>query len=242
MTKPDPILTAEKILRAKYPGALLAFAGGSFNRGEATAYSDIDLVVIFNRLEYGWRESFSFEGWPVEAFIHDPQTLRYFFAKDAREGTCILASMVVEGPAVPKGHVLATQLKGEAAETIAAGPPPWEEATITEKRYQITNIVDDLRDPRNPIEAAASIGALYSSLGEFYLRTQRLWSAGDKHISRRLAKANPDLAHCWSTAFLKAWAGERAELLAMAEDILAPYGGLLFNGYKLPAPADWRMV
>ena len=238
----DPVEVAQNILKVKYPDALLAFAGGSFNRGEATAYSDIDLVVIFDRLEHGWRESFTFDGWPVEAFVHDPQTLRYFFAKDAEEGTSILASMVSEGPAVLASHALADQLKAEARKISAAGPPLWDEPTITEKRYQITNLVDDLRDPRNPIEAAASIAALHQSLGEFYFRTKQLWWCADKHIPRKLAKANPQLAVRWNTAFLKAWSGERAALITLAEEILAPYGGFLFDGYKLPAPADWRLA
>ena len=242
MNKKDPVEVAGNILREKYPQALFAFAGGSFNHGEATAYSDIDLVVVFETLPHGWRESFTFEDWPVEAFVHDPQTLRYFFQRDVESGACILPTMVSEGPVVPNDHSLATEFKNQALEIIRTGPAAWDEQTIEEKRYQITNLVDDLRAPRSHIEAAATIGAIHEKLAEFYLRTNGRWWAGDKHIPRKLTKADPALAARWSEIFLKALAGERQLLLALTEEMLAPHGGLLFDGYKLPAPADWRLA
>lgn len=49
--KKSPYLVAENILKQKYPDAALAFVAGSFNRNEETEFSDIDLVVIFPKLE-----------------------------------------------------------------------------------------------------------------------------------------------------------------------------------------------
>jgi hypothetical protein len=42
-----------------------------------SAYSDLDLVVIYKRLPNAYGESFRFDDMPVEALIHDP-TLNYF--------------------------------------------------------------------------------------------------------------------------------------------------------------------
>ena len=49
--------------------------------GEGTSHSDIDLVVIFASLEHARRGVFLFiyDSVPIEAFLHDPATLRYFF-------------------------------------------------------------------------------------------------------------------------------------------------------------------
>jgi predicted nucleotidyltransferase len=63
---------AKEILESKYPDASAMFLAGSIVRGESTSYSDLDLVVIFDKLPTAHRESFYSQGFPIEAFIHDP--------------------------------------------------------------------------------------------------------------------------------------------------------------------------
>ena len=48
-------------------------------RGEHTNTSDLDLVVLYTSIPNAFRDSYVFEGWPIEAFVHDYQTLHYFF-------------------------------------------------------------------------------------------------------------------------------------------------------------------
>jgi predicted nucleotidyltransferase len=67
--KKSPVVVASEILKQKYPDARVAFVAGSFNRGEATPYSDIDLVVIFEKLKAGWRESCVLDGGAGEVFF-----------------------------------------------------------------------------------------------------------------------------------------------------------------------------
>ncbi len=59
----------------RYADAAAVFAAGSIVRGEGTAFSDLDLVVVYPRLPCAYRKSFRCEGYPVEAFVHDPETL-----------------------------------------------------------------------------------------------------------------------------------------------------------------------
>ena len=106
----------------------------------------------------------------------------------------------------------------------------------------MTDILDDLHDVRNEIEAAALIGALHEKLGEFYFRVNNLWSASRKQIPRKLAKIDPALAQRWSESFLAGWAGDTKGLIHFAEDVMAPLGGLLFDGYRSDAPKDKRIV
>lgn len=47
-------------------------------RGEGLPSSDLDVVVLFDSVARAWRESFHFEGWPIEIFAHDSETLVYF--------------------------------------------------------------------------------------------------------------------------------------------------------------------
>lgn len=215
--------------------------GGSFNRGQATLFSDIDLVVIFEKLDHAFRESFLFEDWPIEAFVHDPETLRYFFFEvDAKSGIPALPTMVLEGPPIPAVHPIADELKALAQEVMSGQPPAWDAKTLEAKRYRITDMVADIRDARTALEAAATIGVLHEELGNFYFRSKGLWSASDKQIPRRLAAVDPTLAVRWTEAFLEAWRGQRETLILLVEEILAPYDGFLFEGYRLDAPAEWR--
>lgn len=241
LNRRPPVDVARDILTDRYPNALLAFVAGSFNRGEATMFSDIDLVVIFQKLDYAWRESFVFQEWPVEVFAHDPETLRYFFHDDARTGVPMLSAMVLEGPVVPVGHPMEDEFKAMAAQALSDKAPQWDAETLSRKRCAISDLIDDLRDPRNAIEAAAIIGRLHEQLGDFYFRSLGVWSASGKHITRRLEKIDTVLSTRWEEAFLDAWSGQRSKLIHLTEEILRPQGGLLFDGYRLEAPPHWRI-
>ena len=65
----------KEIYETRYPQSQLIFFAGSIVRGEGTSASDLDLVVVFDQLPNAYRESFIYKDWPVEAFVHDPQTL-----------------------------------------------------------------------------------------------------------------------------------------------------------------------
>lgn len=63
--RPTPWEAAPRIWAERYPGAALIIVAGSVVRGEGTATSDLDLVVVFKSLEQPFRESFYFGTWPV---------------------------------------------------------------------------------------------------------------------------------------------------------------------------------
>ncbi len=98
----DLIKITKQILDDRYPDADVIFLAGSLLRGEGTPYSDLDLVVIFEQLPHAWRESFNFKGYPVEAFVHDPETFNHFIFELGRpSGLAAMAHMVAEGVEVP---------------------------------------------------------------------------------------------------------------------------------------------
>ena len=72
---------ANEIRSNRYKDAEAVFAAGSIIRGEGTPFSDLDLVVVYAELRCAFRQSFRFGGYPVEAFVHDPATLEYFFVE-----------------------------------------------------------------------------------------------------------------------------------------------------------------
>jgi predicted nucleotidyltransferase len=100
---------AKAIQAARYTGAA-TFAAGSIVRGEGTSTSDLDLVVVYAQLSRAYRESFRFDGYPVEAFIHDPATLEYFVLEiDRPSGVPALSQMIAEGVEIPGPTALSRQ-------------------------------------------------------------------------------------------------------------------------------------
>lgn len=235
------IRIAREICCAKYPDAKITFLAGSIMRGEGTPYSDLDLVVIYDKLPNAYRDSFYFQGYPVEAFVHDPETLHFFIERERVSGLCIMAQMVSEGLEIPETCALSQSLKEFAQSVINAPPPELSDEDLRKVRYNITNLVDDIRAPRSKEEAVASGTILYESLANCYLRTNNLWEAKGKTIPRKLKRADSEFYLRFCGSFQKLFTdGQVEEVIALSEEILEPIGGFLFEGHKLDAPADHR--
>src|SRR5204863_8980776 len=141
-----------------------------------SSFSDLDLVVIFDKLPAAYRESFYFQGFPVEAFVHDPETLNYFLHDvDRPSGIPSLAQMILEGVEVPKPSELSGSLKELATSVLEMRPPALSEKEISKLRYNITSLVDDIRQPRSQAELVAAGTQLYEALADYYFRTNNLW-------------------------------------------------------------------
>lgn len=239
--RPSPYDVAQELFETRFKGAELVFVAGSIRRNEATISSDIDLVVVYSKLEQPYRESLIHKGWPVECFVHDPETLNYFILElNVKEGVPSLLSMVVEGQAIPDPHPLANQLKSLADRVLNMGPPKYSEEQLIGFRYGISDLLDDLRSPKNDFEQKAILAKLHEQLGNFWFRAQGRWSASGKHIPRRMQKLDPAFAQQWTQAFDAAFLGKASQVIALAEKILSSYGGCIFEGFRSEAPKEWR--
>ena len=232
-----------RLRREKYPDADVIFLAGSVIRGEGTRTSDLDVVVAYNSLPNAWRDSYRYGGWPVEAFVHDPQTLDYFIHKvDAPGGVPSLAAMVSEGIELPSPTELSKSLKQLANDALQAGPPRWAAKDIDSSRYFISDLIEDLKEPRTPGEMYAIASQLYNAIANHYFRSRGLWSANGKTIPRRLRKIDETFAGRFEGAFNSVFAhGKPDELIALAAETLSAHGGFLFEGHRLEAPQDWRI-
>jgi predicted nucleotidyltransferase len=80
--KLNPIEAAQKIINNHFPccqGALLA---GSVVRGEATATSDLDIIIFDKNIRTSYRESLIDLGWAIEFFVHNLTSYKNFFESD----------------------------------------------------------------------------------------------------------------------------------------------------------------
>ncbi len=235
------INVADEIRKHKYLEAQIVFLAGSFVRGENTPYSDLDLVVVFHRLPNAYRESFYFQGYPVEVFAHDPETLNYFITDQHSSGVCVMAQMILEGIELPEPSTLSQQLKQLAASVINSSPPKLSEENLRQMRYTITDLINDLRQPRSQDEAIATGTLLYEALANGYLRVNGHWKAKGKSIPRKLKLVDSDLYSQFCDSFAELFArGETEKVIALTEEILKPVGGFLFEGYQQDADKESR--
>ncbi|MBW4964268.1 nucleotidyltransferase domain-containing protein [Sulfitobacter sp. CW3] len=234
---------ATKIREQFFPTASAFLLAGSVVRDEATAYSDLDLVVVFENVENARRQSFVFDGWPVEAFIHDAQTLEYFFREvDRLSGVPSLPNMVSEGIELPAETETGSLIKSLARRVLEEGPIPWGQKERENSRYAISNMVDDIREPRNSDELRIVVSGLYAALANHFLRSQSQWSAKGKSIPRRLMGVDPEFHQSVTDAFEAAFIKEDTDpVIRLCERVLERDGGFLFEGYTREAPKEWRM-
>jgi hypothetical protein len=108
-------------------------------------------------------------------------------------------------------------------------------------RYSITDLVDDLRAPRSRDELVGTGSQLFETLANYCLRTRGLWSGKGKSIPRALMRADAPLCERYCRSFEDLFTkGDPRAVIALAEELLGPDGGFLFDGYRLDAPAAWR--
>lgn len=234
----DVALTLKKL---RYPDAAVAFAAGSVFRGEGSPWSDIDLIVLYDDpFDDVGRETIEAEGWPVEVFLHNVQSLNYFFDEDRKRGMPVLMNMVCEGIEIPGPCALSRQQKANAKRLIDQGPPALSDEDMQVSRYFISDALDDLRGVVKPDEQYAILGRLYVDLANFHLRANGHWSGVGKGLPRALQRYAPEIAASYLTAFDLAFQNEGIEkLFVLADDILNPHGGRLLH-HKQKAGVQWR--
>jgi hypothetical protein len=234
----------QRFIRANHPGADAVLLAGSTARGCATSLSDLDLVVLFDCLPEGaWRETRRFEGRLIEGFFHDLATLEYFCRNiDAPSGVPVMPTMIVEAIILQEFPAkLAAAAKTMAQDVLDAGPVPWTQEELDLHRYMISDLADDLRVSRSFHEMMAVGIALYPLMATFLLRASGRWSAKGKAAIHALAAHEPRMALRFERDFGALFSnGRRQQVLGLINDILAPHGGRLLEGFTRQAPPDWR--
>lgn len=149
MNRPDFLTAAKNALKKHHPKALCAFVAGPMLRGEATAASDIDIIVLYDdAFQNIHRDSVIEDGWPIEFFVHNTKANDFFIEKDRQSGRCLTAHMLVTGLVLPHENALSQERRVTAQKVIDLGPPPLTDMQIEDRRYFITDSIDDLETHR----------------------------------------------------------------------------------------------
>lgn len=232
-TRADAMTTAAAFIVVHYPDCRAAFLAGSVMRGDHTPTSDLDIVIVAGRPEAPFRESLYFGGWPVEAFVHTPESIRRYFARDVARRRPSLAMMCTEGAILRNLDGLAAQIRAEAEALLAAGPPPLTPDEIDSQRYFLTDLLDDLQGAADEGERFFIAAELAQQAAEFVLAYHGQWTGIGKWTPRALHRYNPALADRLAAALRELYCHRRADaLIAFVDGTLAPAGGRLFAGFR----------
>ncbi len=239
----NPPIVITKLVNEYYKDAQAIFWAGSVSKNQGTPASDLDLIIIYDQLPNAYRKAFMYEEWPIDVFVHDTETLRYFL-QDSRNNSGIsgLIHMILNGKEITTPTIFSQNIKHFAQEILEAGPVTWDKKEIDKERFFITDALEGVLFPVNRAEQIASAAWLYEALAQFYFRAQNKWRASGKSIIRYLENDNQHVAQEFSLAFEKVFQnGDTANLNQLVSSLLAPYGGLYWNGFRLDAPQELRV-
>ncbi|WP_439876439.1 nucleotidyltransferase domain-containing protein [Bacillus mycoides] len=229
-----PIEAAQNIITSQFSNCDVALLGGSVARGEATKTSDLDIVIFDHSLSSCYRESFYSNGWPVEVFVHNFETYKTFFKMDCDCGRPSLPQLVLEG-FVLKGKVeIVERLKREANDLLMKGPDKWTEEMMKQKRYFITDALDDLIGATKREEELFIANLLADLVHEYVLRVNGQWLGNSKWFIKVLKRYDEVYAEKFVVVFDHFYkTGEKKDLIAFIEKTLEEYGGRMFEGFSI---------
>jgi len=152
---------------------------------------------------------------------------------DCKDAIPSMPRMVSEGIVIKDDGIIQS-LKEEANELLRRGPERWSDKTIREKRYIITDVLDDFIGSHNRAEQIFIANTLANKVQEFVLRTNGYWLGSSKWVVRALKKYDEKFTDEFVAAFDEFYqSGEKEKIIIIVDKVLEPYGGRFFDGFLL---------
>lgn len=226
----DFVDLCERFLVAEFPSADIAVLGGSTARGNRTATSDIDLLVIGDRLfddeKSSLAASFAFDGEVIEVFAYTQGAFEEWARAGMEQLRPVIVHLLVEGFGVRGGDELG-ELRDRWGRLLAEGPSVTPH-DLELRRYVITDLLDDLHDAEDELEQAVIAWTLFSRVAELILLSARRWLGTGKYLPRRLRELDDARARDLSAALL---AGDYSTFAEEVEAELQRAGGRVHAGF-----------
>lgn len=200
--------------------------------GRRTAMSDLDIVVLLHGSPAPYRASLRSGEWPVEMFVHTEATWHAYIQREVRKRRSPLLSMCADGILLFDKDGVGTHLAAEARKLTAAGPPAASAEEIDDRRYAITDLLDDLAGSTDQGERLFIATELVRRTGELVLTASGSWNGGGKWLARRLEPTAPGLNMRLHDGLRDVLAGRIEHLAAVVDETLEQVGGRLWVGYQ----------
>ncbi|MER7724671.1 nucleotidyltransferase domain-containing protein [Streptomyces sp. NPDC096323] len=228
----DAIDVARAVVEERHPAARAAFLGGSAVTDRRTAMSDLDIVVLLHGSPAPYRVSLRRGTWPVEMFVHTEATWHTYIQREVRKRRSPLLWMCADGILLFDKDGVGTQLAAEARKLTAAGPPAASAEEIDDRRYAITDLLDDLAGSTDQAERLFIATELVRRTAELALTAGGSWNGGGKWLARRLETTAPGLSMRLHDGLREVCAGRIEPLTAVVDEVLKQVGGRLWVGYQ----------
>jgi hypothetical protein len=224
-------------LQAEFgPDLLGVLVSGSRIHGVPGPTSDLDTHVLIG----GWRRrriNRLLHGLEIEMFVNPPARIPGYFS----DGRGVTLHMFAFGRSIYDPRGIVAGLQEQARELWAAGPEPVAPAMYWHHRYAPADVLNDLADvgASDPATANLLINKASDMLIATHYALNRRWPAKTKRLLADLAAwdaaaaAQLRLAHAPDPL-----ESRRTALLALAEHVLAPIGGLAGPEWSM----DWEAL
>lgn len=226
------IYAAKQFVSDHFPRCNVAFFTGSAARGEATPYSDLDILIIDDAEPSAYVEAYHEYGWMIEVLMHNRESYKKFFEHDRLRGRPSLPHMFATGVILVDDGT-AGEIQEEARKLLEFGPPTWSQKDVQFARFVITNHLLDLEAGLEPVDAAFAVHELANTLHELVLRTNGYWIGKGKRTLSALRAFDQVLAQEFGDVLERYFkSSDIAEVIRFSDRILDHYGGRLFAGYS----------
>ncbi|QKW23171.1 nucleotidyltransferase domain-containing protein [Kitasatospora sp. NA04385] len=228
---------ARRLVAELHPDASAVVLAGSVAAGRARAGSDLDLAVLLPDGRDTHRATLRHEGRIAEVFAHTRAGLDELRAFDAASRRGVVQQLYATGLVLLDRDGHAARIVEDCRAELRAGPPPLTAEQRENLRYALTDLLDDLRDAPDRLEALAVGADTLRSAADLLSDHHRAWTGTGKWFPRRLLAADPDLGRDLLEAHRAlSETGDPAALLTAAEAVLALAGGPLSAGYHRSWP------
>ncbi|MFJ4224791.1 hypothetical protein [Microbacterium sp. NPDC089695] len=198
------LAASESFIAARYPRAAIAIVAGSTGRGERTASSDIDLLLLGDDIFDGDAQSEAsthvVDGEVFEIFAYTHRGFDEWARRSVEQHRPVIVHMLLEGLTIRDDGQTET-LRARWRPVIDAGPT-LSDADSRFRRYVITDVLDDLRDATDPLERRVEASLLFERTAELMLLDAGQWIAAGKWLPRRLREFDPVRAERLSAPLL----------------------------------------
>lgn len=229
--RPEPTVVVARLAAKEFPDAHVVLVSGSVIAGRGTATSDLDVVVVQETDDVPYRRSLTFEGWPVEVFVHSRGTMEEFFAKDVREGRPSMLRIWSEGVLVVDFYGQGAELQQVAREMFDRGYPAPAQRTLDKLRYQVTDLLEDLEGDPSGEESLFIAPTLGMALCHLRLLTAGRWVGRGKWLLREARSFDQVWTDRLVAAIRSHERGDADPLIRLTDETLTKLGGRLFDGF-----------
>jgi hypothetical protein len=189
-------------------------------------------VILLHSAPAPYRLSVHEHGWPVELLVHTEESWHAFVEREVRNRRSPLIWMCANGVLLFDRDGVGARVSAHAKPLAAAGPPPMPAEEIDDRRYALTDLLDDLAGCTDEGERLFICTELARRTAELALAINTAWNGGGKWLARRLDATAPGLSTGLHNGVQQALAGHTSPLVATVDEVLARAGGRLWVGYR----------